>query len=683
MLAAFAFVVAAIAFSAPVAAQTGPPWDGNPVSHGLGPTYGEEWCAPVGNENVPQSDPLAIIPYGAITCTLDQFEDEAAAAGVLDRLSYEVIGQSAGGREIFGVVVNALDTADQQRDYARWQQLRELMLTDPAAAESLLASWGENVKLPIFVEANIHGGERESTDAMMQVVRDLVTLPYGTNDNVDDLLDHAILILIPTTNPDGRVAGRRTNDNAFDLNRDFLVQSQPEVRANTAFQLDWLAPVGLYMHGYYNPTLVDGLTKPHNPGLEYDKFLYWNQRRLDANDAAIEAIGRTIQRPVNQWNQHGSSGTTNGGPDVAEGWDDWGPFYSQTYGAFFGVDGSTVEMCDDAACGGRLGSKREQYVIFYSSADFWIENRERHPRRPARDLPPRRDRCGRGRTAATTRSSPSRGFTEDQHNWMVEYPEGVPDPVRRESAVRSHRPRASEATPRPTASCGGCCDNGVDVDRTDADLVRGTGRRTRRAPTSSPMEQALPRLRLHGPGRRAGHLRPHQPALRAAGRLEPRLAVGRGRASRSRPGTRSFAPATAPVAGRQPAPGRSAQRPGRLVRRHAQGVRRAAGGPRPAAKRGRRRGGGSALPERFRRAPCRPARSSSRTMRPRWPRWRRPAQPPASTSSEAAAPSLQGRSSTRRRRSRSSSTRGEPGRVRHVLVAAADLRAGRRLRLDR
>ncbi|HEU0288077.1 MAG TPA: M14 family zinc carboxypeptidase, partial [Nocardioidaceae bacterium] len=356
------------ATSALAAAPDTAPWDGNPISAGLGPTYGEQWCSPVGNENVPQSDPLALIPYGAIGCTLDQFGAEAAAAGVPDRLDYDVIGHSVLGRDMYGVVVNALETPEQQRDYARWQQLRQIMLTDPAQAQSLLASWGEDVKLPMFIEANIHGGEREGTDAMMQVIRDLVTLPYGTNDAVDDLLDHAIVVVIPTTNPDGRVAGRRQNENRFDLNRDLLVQSQPEIRANTAFQLEWLAPVGLYMHGYYNPTLVDGLTKPHNPGLEYDKFLYWNQRRLDANQAALEAIGRNIQRPVNQWDKRGVSGTKNGNPAVAEGWDDWGPFYSQTYGAYFGVDGSTVEMCNDAKCGGRLGSKREQYLTFYSSA---------------------------------------------------------------------------------------------------------------------------------------------------------------------------------------------------------------------------------------------------------------------------------------------------------------------------
>jgi hypothetical protein len=461
---AVGLILAAVGLSAPAGAQPAPPLNGDPVSSGLGPTYGEEWCAPVGSENVPQSAPLALIPYGAIACTLDRFEDEAAAAGVPDRLSYSVIGESVLGRDMFGVVVNALETPEQQRDYARWQQLRGLMLTDPAGAQSLLASWGGDVKLPMFVEANIHGGEREGTDAMMQVIRDLVTLPYGTNDVVDDLLDHAIVVVLPTANPDGRVAGRRQNANFFDMNRDLLVQSQPEIRANTAYQLEWLAPVGLFMHGYYNPTLVDGLTKPHNPGLEYDKFLYWNQRRLDANQSAIEAIGRTIQRPVNQWDARGRSGTTNGNPAVAEGWDDWGPFYSQTYGAFFGVDGSTVEMCNDAACGGRLGSKREQYVVFYSSADFWLENRDAI-------LDDQLEIFRRGVTGAARPNCcddplvAGRGFTEDQHNWMVEYPEAflIPFQAFQRSDAEANR------------LVQWLLDNGVDVHRTDQELTwRGT-----------------------------------------------------------------------------------------------------------------------------------------------------------------------------------------------------------------
>lgn len=492
-----ALAASTIAISTPASAQLAPPWDGNPISAGLGPTYGEEWCAPATGENVPQGPPLALIPYAAVECSLDLFQEEAVAAGIPQRMEYSMIGQSALGRDLHGVVVNALETPAQQRDYDRWVRLREIMTTDPARAQSLLASWGENVKLPIFIEANIHGGEREGTDAIMQVIRDLVTTPYGEHPVVDSVLDHTILIVIPTTNPDGRVAGTRANSNGFDMNRDLLVQGQQEMQHNIALQQQWLAPVGLFMHGYVNPTLVDGLTKPHNPGYEYDLFLYWNQRRLDANEASLADIGRPIVRPVNDWNTNANSNPAQGptGPAFAEGWDDWGPFYTQTYAAFFGVDGSTTEMCSNAACGGRFGSKREQYILFYSSADFWVENRQ--------DI--LTDQFEIFRRGVTDAERPNccddpllagRGFTEDQHNWMVEYPKAVVIPFVGGPAGRVSPHRGVQ---RSDAEANRLVDwlmfNGIDVRRTNQDFTwQGTT-----FPKKSyvvPMDQAMRGLAL-------------------------------------------------------------------------------------------------------------------------------------------------------------------------------------------
>jgi hypothetical protein len=416
---------AAISVSSPAGAQLSPPWDGNPISAGLGPTYGEPWCAeaaPGSSIANQQKQPLALIPYEAIACTLDLFQAEAAAASIPPRMSYEVIGQSAGGRDLYGVVVNALETPDQQRNYNRWVQLRALMLTDPAQGQALLASWGNEVKLPIFIEANIHGNEEEGTDAIMQVIRDLVTMPRGAHPVVDDLLDQAILIVIPVENPDGRVRGTRSNNNGFDMNRDLLVQSQSEIRANVAFQQEWLAPVGLAMHGYVDPTLIDGLTKPHNPGVEYDLFLEWNQPRLDVNEGALADVGMDITRPVNEWNADARKAPPPVGPAYAEGWDDWGPFYTQTYMEFFGVDSSTLEMCSSGpGCKGRFGSKRAQYIGFYSSAEFWTQHRNAilHDQleifRRGVTGAPRPNCCDNPFIAGL-------GFTEDQHNWMVAYP---------------------------------------------------------------------------------------------------------------------------------------------------------------------------------------------------------------------------------------------------------------------
>ena len=418
----------------PATAQLAPPWDGNPISPGLGPTYGESWCAdPAPGSNIAnqQKQPLALIPLEAIACTLDQFNQEAADAGVPPRMTYEVIGTSDAGRDLYGVVVNALETPEQQRDYDRWLQLRDLMFADPAAAQDLLASFGSDVKIPIFIEANIHGNEEESTDAMMQVVRDLVTTPYGTNVDVDDILDHAILILIPVENPDGRFLGRRQNANGFDMNRDFLVQSQPEVRANIELQQQWLAPVGLAMHGYVDPTLIDGLTKPHNPGIEYDLFLRWNQPRLDVNENALADVGMGITRPVNQWNSLARKSPPPVGPAYAEGWDDWGPFYTQTYMAFFGVDSSDP---GDVQLGPRLqgpvrlqaGAVRRVLLV----GGVLDRPPQRDPARSTRDLPPRRHGrppAGMLRRSVRRRSRVHRGPARLDGSLS----DGVRDPVQR------------------------------------------------------------------------------------------------------------------------------------------------------------------------------------------------------------------------------------------------------------
>jgi hypothetical protein len=458
-------VLPLIAVALPANAQTGPPWDGNPISAGLGPTYGEEWCAPptpgssIANL---QGPPLAIMPYEAIGCTLDQIQAEGAAAGLPERMTYEVIGQSTQGRDMYGVVVNALESDAQRRAYANWQRLRSTMLSDPARAQSLLESFGDEVKIPIFIEANIHGGEREGTDAMMQVIRDLVTTPYGQVPIVDAILDHAIVVVIPTTNPDGRFLGTRQNANGFDMNRDLLVQSQPEMRFNIAFQLEWLAPVMLAMHGYVNPTLIDGLTKPHNPGIDYDLFLNWNQRRLDANEAALAAVGQGITRPVNQFDQSG--GGTNGNPAIAEGWDDWGPFYTQTYAAFYGVDGSTLEMCSNTACGGRFGSKRAQYIGFYSSAQFWIEHRSEL-------LHDQFEIYRRGVTSAPRPNCcdnpllQSRGFAEAEHNWMVPYPTAFVIPFQKEPAGFSSGDGGQRSEAEANRLAQWLLDNGIEVHR--------------------------------------------------------------------------------------------------------------------------------------------------------------------------------------------------------------------------
>jgi len=108
-----------------------------------------------------------------------------------------------------------------------------------------------------------------------------------------------ILLINIDQNPDGRVAGTRANGNGFDLNRDFLTQAQSETKASVRIMQHWLPPDMLDGHGYETPTLVEATTKPHNPGIDYDLWLKWNQSRTLANKNALAAIGLGTQRPVN------------------------------------------------------------------------------------------------------------------------------------------------------------------------------------------------------------------------------------------------------------------------------------------------------------------------------------------------------------------------------------------------
>jgi hypothetical protein len=384
VLLALALLTVSLGLVGNAGAQLAPPWCGTPMPDAAGNLPdGSSPAHPVGS--------FPHIPYYAIKCTLDQIESQEIG----NRMSVEQIGVSALGRPLYGVVVNALETPEQRRDYSRWLKIRELMLDDPAQAQDLLEQWGDDVKVPIFNQSGIHGNEYEGVDSNMQLIKELATTPDGVDPKIDSYLDHMVLVFNIIQNPDGRIAGARANGNGFDLNRDYLTQSQSETQASVAYQQEWLAPELLDLHGYVTPTLVESTTKPHAPQLEYDLYLQWNPRRSQANADGLAAIGLGTTRPILDWCPEADfpgpsgfceDGVTLPGPATAEGWDDWGPFYTGQYAQLTGFDSSTVEMCNQTnfSCGlpgstthqrGRLGAYLAQRVVTLSTMDFMIENR--------------------------------------------------------------------------------------------------------------------------------------------------------------------------------------------------------------------------------------------------------------------------------------------------------------------
>src|SRR5918999_5412320 len=99
-----------------------PPWCVTPQNPGTPPAM------PDAAENLPDgtdpADPpgsFPLIPYYAIGCTLEDIESRS-----IGRMEVEVIGQSALGRDMYKVTINALETRAQQSADARLQQVIEL-----------------------------------------------------------------------------------------------------------------------------------------------------------------------------------------------------------------------------------------------------------------------------------------------------------------------------------------------------------------------------------------------------------------------------------------------------------------------------------------------------------------------------------------------------------------------------
>jgi hypothetical protein len=361
-------------------ADIAPPWCGTPAP-GDAPDSAEN--LPDGTDPTDPPGSFPHIPYYAIGCTLESIQSRSGG-----RMTVEEIGESAGGRTMYAVTINALDTRAQQRSYARLQRVAGLYARNPRRAKRLIER--RDTKVPVFVQSGIHGNEYEGVDAAMRIIERLATTPYGTDDEVDAALDHSLIAFNVIQNPDGRIAGRRTNDNGFDLNRDYITQSQSETLASVSV-IRRLPFIGVYdLHGYVTPTLLEGTTVPHNPGLEYDIWTKWNQPRLDANQARMASEGFGISRPINNIPSDDPDWIPEG-ETLPQGWDDWGPFYTGQYGQLRGLDDSTIEMCnelDDPGvynnCGingvppqllGRAGAARVQELAVWSTFDFLVENR--------------------------------------------------------------------------------------------------------------------------------------------------------------------------------------------------------------------------------------------------------------------------------------------------------------------
>jgi hypothetical protein len=159
----------ALSLAGNAAGAIAPPWCGTPEPDAAG-------ALPDGTQPTDPVGSFPHIPYYAIKCTLDSIQAQSNG-----RMSVEQIGVSALGRPLYLVTINALDTKQQRVDYKHWRKVRRLALTDPTKAQRRLSHYGNDVKVPIFIQAAIHGNEYESVDAAMRVIERMAETPHGTD----------------------------------------------------------------------------------------------------------------------------------------------------------------------------------------------------------------------------------------------------------------------------------------------------------------------------------------------------------------------------------------------------------------------------------------------------------------------------------------------------------------------
>ncbi|MBZ5738827.1 M14 family zinc carboxypeptidase [Nocardioides mangrovi] len=255
------------------------------------PTSARADCDPASTEPelagaVPTPDDVLGFPLGSREATNQeigrywQAADEAS-----DRVVTGVYAHSWEGRPLRYALVSNASTLDElptiRQDLDR---LRDPSTPDEEAAEIIART-----PTILWIGANVHGNEPSGGDAVVRLLHELAD---RTDCVATSILDNAIVGLIPVQNPDGRAHDRRYNSYAFDMNRDGLVGTQPEVSGR--LQLLWDNPPQLFVdehensgRSYFFPPVADPVYAETPDGL-YDEVL---DMYGPANSAAFDAHG--------------------------------------------------------------------------------------------------------------------------------------------------------------------------------------------------------------------------------------------------------------------------------------------------------------------------------------------------------------------------------------------------------
>jgi hypothetical protein len=205
-----------------LAAPPGTPASGAPTDRRAAAC--DAFTEPVLDESVPTASEVLGISLGDRDVTVAESDRYLqAVSDASPKVVDGVLGRSWNGRPLRYAVVGKPAWTTPAALTRIGRSLNALRDADtPAAQASRIAATTPAV---LWVAGNVHGGEESGTDASLRVLYELAA---RTDCTAQTILDKAVVVVLPTQNPDGREADTRRNAYGFDLNRDWFARTQPE-----------------------------------------------------------------------------------------------------------------------------------------------------------------------------------------------------------------------------------------------------------------------------------------------------------------------------------------------------------------------------------------------------------------------------------------------------------------------
>jgi hypothetical protein len=285
-----------------------------------------------------------------------------------DRVQIEEHTRTHEGRQLYNLFISSPENISRLAEIKSGMDLLAdpVLVTGPQQLDSLVS----DLPAVAWLGYSIHGDEFSGTDAAVLLVYHLAA---ARDEATLDLLKNLIIIIDPCENPDGRERYMamlqshksqvpnydrqamqhsgvwpwgRANHYLFDLNRDWILQTQPETRGRTRTILNW-----------HPQLVVDG----HEMG-SYATFLFSPPR---------QPINYNTPDNVMKWydiynKDHAGAFDKRGWPYYAGEWNEqWYPGYGSSWPTFQGAVGILYEQADVA---GQAIKQPGNYLLTFHEA---------------------------------------------------------------------------------------------------------------------------------------------------------------------------------------------------------------------------------------------------------------------------------------------------------------------------